>query len=252
MFENLRQTEASRKGWVWVHGEVQYTTNPDVILQEVNDLKKKRTWVELRTPGYRSAPTIVMEAGPDEVEIDRPVDWRPYSGELIMSYRPDHGAWHFLRARVKRSSDKAVFISLPHLLAVLERREYFRLSTPEGSRIYYALPKKRGKPLIYKGEVVDISLGGVGCRIVPAEGQPSPQPHTRIGPIKLELKANIQDPPEVLGISQGEIVRVRQPGRHTKDEYLVGIKFLIDEKERDTLVPYLRRRELEVLKAEAE
>ncbi len=250
MLEHLKQTEASRKGWVWVHGEIQYTTSPEIILQEARLLKKNRTWIELRTPAYRSAPTIVMDATPDGLEIDKPVDWRSNHREVVISYRPDNSAWHFLRARLKGTTKDGVLTELPYLLAVLERREYFRLSTPPGSAIMYAVPKKKGKPLIYKGEVTDISLGGVGCVVRPDKGQLPPQTHTVIGPIKLDLKVNAQSPPCTIGISKGEIVRVRPPGRHSKDEYIVGVRFEIDEKERDTLVPYIRKRELEILKVE--
>jgi len=248
MFQRLTSTNASDKGWVWSGDDVQYTTNKEVILGELSRLKRDKIWVEIRAPGYRSAPTLIMHADINSIEIDKPVDWKQHC-EIILSYRKDNSAWHFMRLKVAGETKDSIIGQLPYLFAILERREYYRLVVPTGSQIMFALEQGGFKTnRIYEGLVKDISLGGVGfiCSLDDENKPVSPKRY--VAPIQLDLLVSAGKPFKTITISMGEIVRVREPGRIARNGHEMAIKFLISEKERDRLTPYIRRRELEILK----
>ncbi len=239
---------AAQKGWVQIDNQYEFTTNRDVIFKEVKKLVTDRIWVEIRLKGYKSAPTLIMSVGEDKVEIDKPRDW-PGAEDITLIYRHTEGPWHFLQARVKGVSKQAIWTYLPYVFIILERREHFRISTPTDSKIKVVF-NQGGKEICITGEIIDISLGGVSFWVDLSNKTPLPSIRSMVDLIELELKldASTRWKDEKIVLTKAEVVRVEdiKHGKGTKKR--IALKFHSPIKEIDQLWPYIRQRELLLLK----
>lgn len=243
MIYGIEATKASQKGWSW-DKDVQYTTSTELILKELKALVRDATWIEIRTPGYRSAPTVLIAADERLVKIDMPVDWKG-AEEVVLTYRRRGEPWNFLKARVLTSEDKALYLDFPTMWAILERREYFRIQCPTGSMARCFPPK--GAPI--KGLVKDVSLQGLCLELPVQKGERPPKVRELFDIITISLRLAESQEPFCLDIKKGgEIRRIQSPGRFSKLVYRLGIRLFTDEKEREFISYYIRKRELELLK----
>ncbi|OCC16075.1 hypothetical protein DBT_0537 [Dissulfuribacter thermophilus] len=242
MFQTLDGSKASEKGWVWKN-EVQYTSNPGLIGRELERLIRDATWVELRTPGYRSAPTIIIDMDNSSITVDKPVDWKEAS-EVILTYRRKGEPWNFLKAKAKATQEKTLIFSRPYLWAILERREFYRIQCPSGCTI--RLYPQKGEPL--EGIIKDISLKGVGIEWMPPKGAKLPSLRKHFSSIFLSLRlVNSKDICH-LEIRGGEIRRIQRPGRFGPRIYRIGLQLYPDSNQTNQLSSYIRKRELELLR----
>lgn len=242
MFHIIDGSKASEKGWVWKN-EIQYTSNPALIGRELEKLIRDATWVELRTPGYRSAPTIIIDMDNSSITVDKPVDWKEAS-EVILTYRRKGEPWNFLKAKTKATQEKTLIFSRPYLWAIMERREFYRIQCPSGCTI--KLFSQKGEPL--EGIIKDVSLEGVCIEWSPPKGAKPPPIRKRFSNISLSLRlANSNDVCNI-EIRGGEIRRIQRPGRFGAKVYRMGIKLFTDSTQVDQLSSYIRKRELELLR----
>ncbi len=242
MIYGVEETKTSKRGWAW-NKDVQYTNCKELIYNELKHLIEEATWIEIRTPGYRSPPTILIEVAKDHVKVDRPVDWKG-AEEVVLTYRRKGEPWNFIKARILKEEDKVLFLEFPTTWAILERREYFRIQCPSGS-IAKCIPAKG--PMV-KGAVKDVSLEGICLEIAPQKGDRIPKAHETFDIIALSLRLRESKEPFCLDVEKGgEIRRVQQPGRYSKYIFRLGIRLFTDERERDIISKYIRKREIELL-----
>ena len=243
MLYGIKATKDSQKGWVW-DKEVQYTSSKKLILNELKTLAKDATWIEIRTPGYKSAPTVLIDADEDFVKIDMPVDWKG-ANDVILTYRRKGEPWNFMKSRYVATKDKALIMEFPTLWSILERREYFRIQCPNGSVAKCHTQKGGAVTAIVR----DISLEGLGIDVNLKKGERPPKGRDLFTLIALSLRLTGSEKPFNIEIKKGgEIRRVQSPGRFSKLIYRLGIRLFTDEKERELISSYIRKRELELLR----
>ncbi len=243
MLFGIRPSKASDRGWIY-EKEVQYTSNKEAILQEIKRLIKEGTWVEIRTPGYRSPPTVIVAADKSFVQVDKPIDWRQAS-DIVLGYREKGKPWNFMGTRVKGLKGDSLYLNFPTLWAILERREYFRISCPPGSAVKCYSEKF---PLL-EGNITDISLGGVGFEFVSKRGASPPKQYQKYNTVSLILRLLESKDIFTLDVKKGgEVRRISIPGRYSLNIYRIGMRLFMDREESEELSVYIRRRELEILR----
>ncbi len=253
LFDRLKINQRSDAGWVYLEDGLQYTSNLTVIAEEVRRLIKEKTWVELRGPGgYRSTPTFVVNFENGTMEIDRPSGW-PNLHRAAIVYRRECQPWHFLDLTPCGSSDKGVFFNTPRLFVIYEKRESYRVTAPLRSKVivYKEMDnevKKKKKNRHWNGVIKDISVTGV-CFYLPIATARFPSLRSRIGPVVLDLLVNSMERWPILEIPEAEIVRHRPLVVEGKKLQEVALHFVGDERERTSLQAYIRKREMEILKA---
>ena len=239
---------AAQKGWVQIDNQYEFTTNKEVILKEVKKLVADRVWIEIRLKGYKSTPTLVISVNEDELEIDKPRDW-PGAQDITLIYRHVVGPWHFLQAKVKGVSKQAIWTYLPYAFVILERREHFRISAGSGSKIRVVFRQgKKERSII--GEVIDISLGGVSFWVESKGDIPLPSIRSMVDLVELELKldASTKWKDGKIILTKAEVVRVDDIRQTKGTKKRIALKFHSPIKEIDQLWPYIRQRELLLLR----
>ncbi len=255
MLDNFTPSETSRYRWEYHRDYLKYTTCPDVIIEEAAKVRDGHIWIELLSKGYRSSPTLILEAGKGGLEIDRPENWKDDIGPMIIRYRPPKRPWHILKTRVKTSTSNGIFTPVPDVIVVVEKREYFRVSCPLGSRIILMKRIKCGEktrlmPSV-TGKIRDISLGGLAFYLDDPRRMTPPPLRSIVGPFTVELMLTAEKPWNSLLFSEAEVIRIREAGRYDKRSFEVALKFRISSKEKERLYPYIQKRELELLKTGA-
>ncbi|GEM_PF-5617557 len=252
----LRPNDATERSWVFKGDEYKYTSNPEIISQELEEMKKNRTIVEILAQGYNSTPSIIIGHNGHQIEIDRPVNWPDLDGQLVLQYRFPGYPYSYFITSFLRDDGSSLFVSSPELLVVNERRQFFRIPVPSGCLLL--VPKrvqsqsrkaKKGRvPVRYAGVIKDLSLGGVCFYMEPKRFPSPPQLRARIGPLRLVLKVNSQKLWDEFEISEGEVVRSKETSIDNKRWYEVALKFILRGTEEKKLYEYVRLRELELSK----
>ncbi len=252
----LKPNEATDRSWVFKGDKYKYTSNSEIIDQELEDIKKNRAIVEVLSKGYKSTPSMIMSYSKEYLEIDRPVNWPGLEGDFFIQYRFPGYPYSYLVTSFLREDASSVYVSYPSLLVVNERRQFFRIPVPSGcllvvpKRIQGKSPKaKKGRvPVRYAGTIKDVSLGGV-CFYMEPKRFPIPPPlRSRIGPLRLVLKVNSQKIWDEFEISEGEVVRSKETSIDNKRWYEVALKFILRGTEEKKLYEYVRLREIELSK----
>jgi len=256
--EELRPGEFTEKSWVFKGDEYKYTSNRNIIDQEIERLKTERAIVEIVTRGYKSAPALVLSANASYLELDRPRDWPGLDGRLFIQFRFPGYPYSYFVSRFEKEQGQSIFVSYPELLVVNERRQYFRIPVPAGCLV--VVPKKSMKtstktkkgrrPVRYAGSIKDLGLGGI-CFYMEPRRFPSPPPlRAIIGPLRLLLKVNSQKVWDEFEVAEGEVVRSREASIDNRRFYEVAVKFRLKGPEEKKLHEYVRLRELELAKVE--
>ena len=141
------------------------------IISILENLKKARVPVRLHTRQKESFVTSILDVNPDRnhvhldvVSIDEQMNSRVAGSEQIVFTAQTGIAvkWHSTNARVVKLSDGHAFaIPIPAVVQRVQRREYFRLQLPLGSKgMVCRIPVSEGGMLDVP--VRDMSAGGVG------------------------------------------------------------------------------------------
>ncbi len=256
---DLKKNALSEKAWVYYGDEIKYTSNRQLIREEVERLFEKRIWVEIRYPGYKSTTTLIMSADNNEIEIEMPSDWKGDHEVVLLKYRAPGEPWHSLKVRVKRTSGGSIFFHFPELYAISERRSYFRIEVPSGSTAKIALQKKkaattrrRSRVRFFTGIVRDISAGGICIFPEKTPGIVLPGAHVMVGPVELNLGINAEKSWPLMEIEKAEVIRLSETMLKDRKLPLMALKFHLSRKEEENLVSYIRQRELAIIKSGVE
>ncbi len=226
----VRPTKYSGKGWVFEGDEVKYTSSRDIIQEELEKLHGERTFLDLVNPPFISSPTMLLSIRDDSLEFDLPSEWKDGLEQILVRYRFPAMPYHFLRVRVD-SQGSSLFTSYPDIVAVLERRQFFRVEVPAESKVFIQKrtlsqddsASHRGRPG-WLGQVDDISIGGARLffhvRTVPVP----PPLRGMVGPVFFRLMLNGEKLFGDIKIPAAEVVRVRETSLHDRPEWEVGLR----------------------------
>ena len=253
--EGLSSSDMTEKTWVFKGDRYKFTSNAGIISQELEELKKNRTIIEILAPGYKSTPSLIVNSK-GHLELDRPVDWPGLNGRLFIQYRFPGYPYSYFVTTFQKEDASSVFVSWPELLAVNERRQFFRIPVPSGcllvipkkSAAKEAKVRKRRVPVRFAGAIKDVSLGGL-CFYMEPKRFPSPPPlRARIGPLKLVLKVTSEKVWDKFEIAEGEVVRSKETSIDNRRRFEVALKFILRGNEEKRLYEYVRLREIELAK----
>jgi len=98
--------------------------------------------------------------------IDYPAGFRDAArtsnaGRVAFEYAGKNNLQYTFRAVIKEITEDGVCMKFPDLINRLQRRKYFRMAVPLGTKIYFLDNAGNGN---YQANVVDVSLGGVLLR----------------------------------------------------------------------------------------
>lgn len=132
---------------------------------------------------------IIFDYGSDETMNRRAVQ----ASKLIFTTMIDKVKVQFSLTGLSKTSyeGRAAFIgALPEVLLRLQRREYFRLSTPIASPLRCTIPSRRpdNTPFVMQSQLLDISGGGLGLMIDPED-----KPNYPTGRVFAECKIALPD-----------------------------------------------------------
>ena len=225
---------------MWEPWEGGYEVNRDPAHIEVllQDLKKMGYWVIFISGRFRSGPTLLLHITEDHLIFDYPRPWAPGIPTARVIYRDNTNIEHFFRVEILKedTENKYLFTTRPTAIFRLERRMYYRVPTPPGSRAQFKW--REGE---VQGEILNLSAGGLALirpnlkvpeREILTEGQ-------------LDLLLSASRPFGKIEIPRAEVVRAQD----SPDGHLLGIKFHINEKKRQELMRYVIQREIEIRKA---
>ncbi len=250
----LKRNSQSDKGWVYYGDEIKYTSNRKLIVEELNRILKKRIWLELCYPGYKSNPALIISLSKKGVEVELPPGWDSSVDTALLKYRLPNEPWHSLKVHVKEITGHSIFFELPELHVVSERRACFRIDVPPDSRARVMIQKKlsskrkRVRSRCITGSIKDISAGGMCMYPDMTSGLMLPEVHMVVGPVILDLKINHEKTWPTLEIQEAEVVRTSRTMLNDKNVMQMALKFRLTRKEEESLVAYIRHRELVVIR----
>jgi c-di-GMP-binding flagellar brake protein YcgR len=207
----------------------------------LKDLRENAYWVQFAAPEFRSGPTILLKIEKNRLLFDLPRPWNPLLAQARVIYRDREHIMHSFRVKILKTDpeEKVVVTTYPKEIFRLERRSFYRISVPEGSE---ALFKHRKQELL--ADVLNIS--GSGMAILTKKGN-SLIVGEEIEDITLNLMLSTGKPFEPIKIARARIVREQPRDRGRK---LYGVQFLLErEKDREPIIKYTLKRELEMRKA---
>lgn len=256
--DDIVSNKASEKAWIFKGNEIKFTSSVSIIEEELVSIRDKRIIVEIITPHYKSTPSIILSIGKNYVELDKPVNWTGLeNSSFYIQYKVPGAPFCYCRTSFLREEGSSIYASFPSILAILERRQFFRVEVPSGSMVIVPkkLPKallgiKKNKvPIKYAGFIEDISLGGFRCRIDPRRFPNPPLLRAQLGNHRLLLKLTSEKVWSEMDISNGEVVRIKEISLDNRRWWELGIKFLSKSAEQKKLYEYIRLREIELSKA---
>ncbi len=181
---------------------------------------------------------LILDYGPDEALNQRLLSAR----RAIFVTRHNQVRVQFTGEDIQQANYQgtpAFFIPLPSSIIRIQRREYYRLSTPIGRRLNLSLIDTEGNTI--HAHIVDISVGGIGI-IEPPEGrQCGWEAGTVVPGCRIEL-------PEE-GVIQADVEirnRYQVDSQHGEPVYRVGCRLLrTDSRSNAAILRYIHRVELE-------
>ncbi|QJA06196.1 PilZ domain-containing protein [Thermosulfurimonas marina] len=228
---------------MWQPWEGGYEVNRDpahiqILLREIQEAGY---WVVFVSGGFRSGPTLLLHMDEERLVFDYPRPWVSGLATARVIYRDASNIEYFFRVRIlgEDRNEKYIFTTRPTEIFRLERRMYYRVPTPPGSRAVFKWKEKE-----ISGDIVNISAGGLAL-IRPSLKVPEREILTEG---RLELMLSATRPFGVIEIPRAEVVRHQE----TPEGLLLGIKFHIPERKRQELMRYLIRREIELRKAKTQ
>ena len=227
---------------MWEPWEGGYEVNRDPLYIEalLKEVKEAAYWVIFVSGNFRSGPTLLLHITDEQLIFDYPRPWLSGLVSARVVYRDAGNIEHFFRVEILKESkkDKYIYTTKPKAVYRLQRRMYYRVPTPPGSK---ALFKWGEKELL--GEVKDISAGGLAM-IKPNLKVPEREILTE-GRLDLLLSSTRRFGP--IEIPKAEVVRCEVSPKAV----ILGIKFHINDKKREEIIRYVIQREIEMRKAKS-
>ena len=146
--------------------------NRKAIVFALEDLVKHRTMINLHTPGGVNLLTSILEVSSEENYIYIDISQDPAINTQIansknMTFSTQTGVRVRWRSEeigfVELPDGDAFAIEIPEVIERIQRREYFRLNVPQGSKALTC--KIPDEAAVLEVSVVDMSVGGIGISV---------------------------------------------------------------------------------------
>lgn len=152
--------------------------NRKEIIFILEDLAKHRIAITLNSSDGVSFLTSVLEVNADEdyvyldISPDERINQKVLQSKSVI-FSTQGGVrvrWHAANLELVALADgDALSMEIPEAVERIQRREYFRLNTPQGGKaLICKMPFENG---FYEASLVDMSVGGIGLSI---KGTPPP------------------------------------------------------------------------------
>ncbi len=227
--------------WEACENNYQRTRHKELIEVLLKDIQENAIWVQFVAPDFRSGPTILLAIRPRELIFDLPRPWNAYLEQARVVYRDKSQILHFFRVRIIETDieDKTVLTTKPKEIYRLQRRRFYRIGVPEPSKATFRFKDKE-----FTTNILNISASGMA--ILADKDQRLPVGET-VEDIELYLYLAAGKPFDQIRLPKGRVAREQ---RRNRGKRLYGIEFLIDnEKDRQPLLKYVLKREIETRKA---
>ena len=229
--------------WQFFESGYERTTDKNLIRLLLEDLRDKAYWLQFAASGFRSGPTILLEIKKNQLVFDLPRPWNANLSVARVLYRDSEKIQHSFKVKILETDPekKIVVTSYPQEYFRLERRRFYRVSVPEGSEAVF---QYNGREI--RAEILNISACGMAI-LTPKKVSLSVG--DILEDIELHLMLSLRKAyDQKIKIDKARIVREMPRNQARK---LYGIEFLFEkEKEREPLLRYTIRREIELRKAE--
>lgn len=232
----------------WVQGEGGYevTRARKILLLALENLKKERGSITLVQKGYQSGNTMLVDFDDNRLLIDKPRDWPGGITRVRAIFRDNAKLWNHFVANIFQTDKDTLYARFPEEMYLLQRRAHYRVDAPRGSQVTFTYEGQKMKGFF----VQDVSSGGM-LIFTSMRRNIVLYRNKTIRDIVLNLAIHDSSsqgtgPLLQLQIPEGEVVR----GFRNEQLKLIysGIKFSCTSLEEETLLKYVRQRELALLR----
>lgn len=235
--------------WTTVENGYEKTASRTIIEQVLSIVMQKHRMIVLLSKGYQSGATIFVSIGPQNLVIDRPMDWAGLKRVRVV-FKDDAKVWNHFTVKVTGEGKDTVKTEFPTELFRLQRRAHFRIDAPTGSKASFMLDGELVKDIT----VGNISIGGMMIFYAKGEAPETIKDQDVVIHIEVELAPFVADDGEVSGerevlrleIAQG--VCVRSFLDSNGQQYCLGVMFKPRPQEEVKLMQQIRQLELEELR----
>jgi len=241
---SAKSNDPASFSWVAHHAGYDYTRSGHIISNTLNWLLEKRIFVNLLHKGYQSGGTIIIEANHEKIVVDKPKDWPATHTAFRVIFRNPAKLWSHFNAELKSSSANSLVLKPPEELFILQRRQHYRISLPEGSMATFLYNQKKCKL-----NMQDLSAGGM--LLCTKTLKDMPQQHHTIKNIIItipsdDVAAGAENGILRFKIKEGEIVRAFANSKFRL--FCLGVRFSPGRPEEERIMKYIRQRELAQLR----
>ncbi|MBU0674937.1 MAG: PilZ domain-containing protein [Proteobacteria bacterium] len=250
-FSETARTEQSQRPirsdttppWQISRNEFTPIDHPTSIDHTLTTMRDSHLFLNLTGDYYLSGQTILTDFDQKNLMFDKPLDWPEALTSSQVYFKDRLMIWSFFEVNIVCTTPDTLYTTVPTRLYRLQRRQYFRISPPLGSKASFQLEDQSFNSLA----VNDLSAGGM---LVSTN---SPETPLADSVVLDEIKITIPQP--VRGktsetvlpiITQGKVVRSFQDPK-TNRRYF-GICFQNSPEIRDEISRYVIQREQELLR----
>ncbi len=232
-------------GWVTLDSGYETTHSEKIIKQSVANLKKHRTLITLLHKSYRSGNTVLLSFNDQFLLFDRPPNWSGAYSQVNVVYRDKANLLNYLPVKVISTGDDTIKTQCPTEIFQLQRRNQFRVTVPRGTLANF----KHKNETFEKMSLLDVSAGGMLIETKQLQGLSS---NSIINNISITVPADKSESPtgpdkrSKLTIREGIIIRSFFDKR--LNCYCYAIQFFPTSVEEETLMKFVRNRELGLLR----
>jgi len=125
--------------WEPWEGGYEVNRDPEHIEVLLKEIKESAYWVIFMSGDFRSGPTLLIHLGKKALIFDYPQPWLSGLTSARVVYRDSGNIEHFFRVNILKESkeDNYIYTTRPKAIYRLERRMYYRISTPPGSKAFF-------------------------------------------------------------------------------------------------------------------
>ncbi len=241
--EKKKTNPAAKTGWVSHKRGYEVTQSQAIISNCLKYLIEKKVTITLYNRDYQSGGTIIFAIKDNKLLVDKPRDWAGTT-KIRVVFKDAAKLWnHFVSPVISESND-TIFLRVPDELFMLQRRNHFRVETPQGSTVTFRYNSKK-----CKFKIQDVSAGGM---LIFAKARNDIALHGKeiseiLMTIPMETNGADGKSEKIhFSIPAGKVMRSMK-SRGSGIE-LFGVSFKPEPKEEARLLRYIRQRELHLLR----
>jgi len=236
----LYDQELERAPWEIESDQYHRIDSAELIEKSLDVIKNDAVLLVLAAPdGRRYGNTILVGFDRQALHIDKPNNFDESVVDSFLIYFKDIlGVWSYFQVRTVSECESTLCSTYPEALYRLQRRQYYRVKVPQGTRTIF----REEDQLRDGGVVKDLSAGGM--LICTGKTEEQFRPNTVINDITitlpfvavpLEAGDNVQVVLPV--IKQGRIVRTFMDGEN--NQICHGVAFDTDGESKKELTSYI-------------